>query len=127
MGQTPSSKLQTPGKLQVPSSRTHSPVPLLGIWGLGFLWSLELGLWSLHVRGRPHGYCFQLTTLSLLAPVLAFEAGSIILSGPADQTVTGVFASKNGPPVTGVVVLIRPFSPRFPVASEESCDTFGVQ
>src|SRR6266567_8529423 len=98
MGQTPSSKLQTPGKLQVPSSRTHSPVPLLGIWGLEFLWSLELGLWSLHVGDRRHDYCFQLTTLSLLAPRLAGLPGSIILSGPADQTMSGELASKNGPP-----------------------------
>ena len=39
---------------------------------------------------RPY---FQLSTLSLLAPWFAGTFGSIILSGPADQTITLLLAS----------------------------------
>jgi hypothetical protein len=30
-------------KLQIPTSAVDS---VFGIWGLGFVWSLELGIWS---------------------------------------------------------------------------------
>ncbi len=38
-------------------------------------------------------YYFQLTMLSLLAPLLAGVGGSIMASGPADQIITGALAS----------------------------------
>jgi hypothetical protein len=55
--ETPSSKLQTPNKLQNPSPKnklarqrlfpaTREIVLPLGVWCLEFLWSLELGIWS---------------------------------------------------------------------------------
>ena len=42
-----------------------------------------------------HGHYFQLTILSLLAPLVAWLSGSISLSGPADQTITGALAYDN--------------------------------
>src|SRR5882724_9433449 len=54
--QDPNTKFQIRSKHQAPSvmnkpfcsQNTNScgPSPLLGIWSLGFLWSLELGVWS---------------------------------------------------------------------------------
>src|SRR6266576_626130 len=42
--ETPKTKLQTPKKSQVPSSK---PRPALRAWSLELLWSLELGVWCL--------------------------------------------------------------------------------
>src|SRR5206468_4297846 len=41
---TPKTKLQTPKKSQVPSSK---PRPALRAWSMELLWSLELGVWCL--------------------------------------------------------------------------------
>jgi hypothetical protein len=43
--ETPSTKPQTPGKLQSPSSNSSAP-RLLEDWGLRFPWSLGFGIWS---------------------------------------------------------------------------------
>src|SRR6266498_3252733 len=40
--EAPSPKLQTPERLQVPSSKRG---PRFGAWNLGFIWCLELGFW----------------------------------------------------------------------------------
>src|SRR4051794_32731251 len=52
---------------------------------------------------------FQIRMLSLFAPLFAGVFGSIILSGPADHTITDELASKTGP--VAMVPLISPFKP----------------
>jgi hypothetical protein len=41
--QAPNPKEAPITKLQTPASAVDS---MFGIWGLGFIWSLELGIWS---------------------------------------------------------------------------------
>ena len=55
--------------------------------------AFALGAPGAQDRGRRteisfHGYGFQLRTLSRLAPLLAGRMLLILLSGPADQTIT---------------------------------------
>jgi hypothetical protein len=42
----PSSKLQTPGKLQLPNSKRELMTAGFEVWNLRIPWSLELGIWS---------------------------------------------------------------------------------
>ena len=45
---TPSTKTQTPGKLQIPISKS-SGVHLIGAWLLELPWNLVLGVWDLQI------------------------------------------------------------------------------
>ena len=43
-------KHQDPGTKETPIAKHQTPASavdsMFGIWGLGFIWSLELGIWS---------------------------------------------------------------------------------
>src|ERR1051326_8274263 len=111
----PSSKLQAPEKFQTSSSNPLPDAPF-GAWFLELLWSLDVAAWSfVFIR------YFQLTILSLFAPAFARTAGSTILSGPADQTITCELPSKKILPET--VVGMRPLTPPALVLFGSSAET----
>src|SRR3954465_10779495 len=72
--QTPSSKLQGTSKHQAPNTTRKGD---FGIWSLVFLWSLELGVWSLF----------------LLACALSCNAAEYYVSPAGNDTNPGTLAA----------------------------------